>query len=115
METKDILGLAFTFLFLVAFQFLGRSQKKPQPAPQEVKPRAVPRKKEKVPPKKVPSHISQNRVLGRLENSSSFIRSSAAYDIKTKQAPSPLKSFLHDKKSLRKAFIMKEILEKPYD
>jgi hypothetical protein len=115
MEIKDILGLAFTFLFLVAFQFLGRSKKKPQQAPQEVEPRAVPRKKEKVPPKKVASHISQNRVLGRLENSSSFIRSSAAYDIKTKQAPSPLKSFLHDKKSLRKAFIMKEILEKPYD
>jgi hypothetical protein len=115
MEIKDILGLAFTFLFLVAFQFLGRSKKKPQTVPPHAAPHAMPRKKEKVPPKKAPAHVSQNRVLGRLENTSSFIRSSAAYDIKTKQAPSPLKSFLHDKKSLRKAFIMKEILEKPYD
>jgi hypothetical protein len=115
MEIKDILGLAFTFLFLVAFQFLGRSKKKPQTVPPHAAPHAMPRKKEKVPPKKAPAHVSQNRAHGMQQNSSSFIRDSGAYDIKTKQAPSAIKSFLHDKKSLRKAFIMKEILQKPYD
>ena len=114
MEIKDILGLAFTFLFLIAFQFLGRSKKKPQPVLTQA-PQAMPRKKERVLPKKVITHVSQNRAHGMQQNSSSFIRDSAAYDIKIKQAPSALKTFLHDKKSLRKAFIMQEILQKPYD
>ncbi|MCX6989485.1 MAG: hypothetical protein NTX49_00220 [Chlamydiae bacterium] len=115
MEIKDILGLAFTFLFLIAFQFLGRSKKKPQPVPLHEAPQAIPRKKEKVLTKKVASQVSQNRALGMQQKSSSFIRDSAAYDIKIKQAPSALKTFLHDKKSLRTAFIMQEILQKPYD
>ena len=109
MEIKDILGLAFTFLFLVAFQFLGRSKKKPSQVMRE--PSApISRKKEKPPVKKAP-----HKPLSTLEKSSSFVKNVEAYTTKKRQQRSVSKSLLQDKNSLKKAFIIQQVLNKPYD
>lgn len=118
MEFKDIIGLVFTFIFLVALQFLGRPKKKPaahegkvalpphlqkkvqRPAHKEHKPAPI----NKVPP----LSASQLKYAKQISNNQ-------AYVIGKKKQTSHTHRLFQDKASLKKAFIMQEIIKKPYE
>lgn len=118
MEFKDIIGLVFTFIFLVAFQFLTRSKKKPVPQegtrplpPLPLKKKEKQHFKEHKPAlssKSPPLSASQLKYAKQISNNE-------AYVIGKKKPATKTRHFFQDRSSLKKAFIMQEILKKPYE
>jgi len=118
MEFKDIIGLVFTFIFLVAFQFLGRPKKKPAsqegraplpPPPQKKVQRPVHKEHKPAPINKAPPlSASQLKYAKQISNNE-------AYVIGKKKPTTHTHRLFQDRASLKKAFIMQEIIKKPYE
>ena len=103
MEKQDIVIVIFTFVFLF---FLNKMKSKKQK--QVIKPVFVSKKKE----------IKKNSKLAveKKTYSSQPVKTLDYYSIQPKKKNSSAAGlFLKDKKSLRKAFIIQEILNKPYE
>lgn len=102
METKDIVGLIITFLAIILFQVVGRSKKKSPPP--------------RIQPKKVDPVVKKERKIASQSRPSwSARKDHAAYLIKPKSSASLGRSLFPNKSAIKKAFIMQEILKKPYE
>ncbi len=98
MDVKDIVALIFTFLMIIILQVVGRVKKRPPPA----KVKAVPAKPSKV--------IARGHTPVRIRS----VSKAASYhekklDLKKKTG------LFQDKGALKKAFIMQEVLRRPYE
>lgn len=117
MEFKDIIGLVLTFIFLAAVQFLGRPKKKPMPQERR-HPLPPPHKKKEKPHFKEhkPAPISKSLPLTASQlKYSKQISNNEAYALGKKKPTTHAHRLFQDKSSLKKAFIMQEILKKPYE
>lgn len=99
MDIKDIVALIFTFLMVIILQFVGRAKKR---APTPVKAKAVSPK--------------PSKVIARGHNPAPIrsVSKAAAYHEKKVDLKKKMPLF-QDKGSLKKAFIMQEVLRRPYE
>ncbi len=107
MEMKDLIGLIFTFLIIIFLQFLGRPKKRPDKV--VARPSQPPIKKGKTLQQKAELKMSREKI----NNRSVTVRSS--YHEKKEVKKTRYHSLFQNKKSLRDAFVMQEIIKRPYE
>jgi hypothetical protein len=107
MEMKDLIGLIFTFLIIVFLQFLGRPKKRADKVVAKVS--QPPIKKGKTHQHKHGQNMSSEKINIR----SVTVRSS--YHEKKEVQKSRYHALFQNKKSLRDAFVMQEIIKRPYE